>query len=143
MELEMTKEVTITIDGIPTEDEEGAVSITAPGVYHYRNGKHFIHYEDKGENGEEAVKNTIKIASDKIEITKKGVNTTQMLFETEGITENCYHTPYGSLLLQIKTTKMQVEEGPDDLRIKLQYTLSSEGRHISDHSITIKVSSNG
>ena len=137
----MTREVTVTIDGLQQGDEESTVSVKATGIYHNRNGKHYIHYEESIEGGEGITKNTIKIASNQIDIIKKGVNTSNMVFALEESTQTRYETPYGSLLLYIKTTRIQVEENSDEILIRLHYTLSANDGHLSDNQVLIRVCS--
>jgi uncharacterized beta-barrel protein YwiB (DUF1934 family) len=135
----MTKEITVIIEGLQLGEEAEAIKTTASGVYQYRNGKHFIHYDEKIENGKEITKNTIKISQSQIDIMKRGSSNSHMVFNLGEPTRSVYETPYGSLVFIIHTTIINVEEYPNEIRVKLQYTLSSENSHLSDNHITIKI----
>lgn len=137
----MTKDVIVTIDGRQLGEEDGVISTTASGIYHQRGNKHFVYYDEKAEDGEGITKNTIKITPNQIEIIKKGINSSHMIFHVKETTDTCYQTPYGSLLLTIQTLELQVEDSLDEIRVKLQYTLSAKDAHLSDNSIMIRVCS--
>jgi len=137
----MTKGVTVIIDGLQHGVEAEAITFTAPGVYHHHNGKHYILYDEITEGEKGITKNTIKIASNKIDMIKIGVHTTQMVFDLNETTDVCYQTPYGNLLLRIHTTGIQVVENLDEIQVKLEYTLSTEDNHLSDNLISILICS--
>ncbi|MDF2538106.1 MAG: hypothetical protein K0S76_1127 [Herbinix sp.] len=137
----MKREVTVTIDGLQADDEGEAVSITVPGIYHFRDNKHYIHYEENAVHGEETTKNLIKITEDRVELTKTGRNSTQMLFHRKEATETVYHTPYGTLLLEIRTSELTITKMQDEIRVKLLYTLWADGSRLSDNQVSIRICS--
>ncbi len=134
----MTKEVMVTIDGLQPGDDESLVSVTVPGIWHYRDGIHYIRYEEEAEDVG-IIKNLLKLTPQKIEIKKAGIQSARMVFDTAEPTQACYHTPYGDLLLQIKTTGLVFAESPEEILATLYYTLSSDESHISDNQTTIRV----
>ena len=78
----MTKDVLITIRGVHTLDhEDNDVEMIIRGDYYQKNGKHYILYEEILEGAEERVKNVIKISPSSMDIIKKGVTNSRMLFE--------------------------------------------------------------
>lgn len=78
----MTKDVLITIRGVHTLDhEDNDVEMIVRGDYYQKNGKHYILYEEILEGAEERVKNVIKISPSSMDIIKKGVTNSRMLFE--------------------------------------------------------------
>jgi uncharacterized beta-barrel protein YwiB (DUF1934 family) len=135
----MTKDVLITIEGLQHGSEEAPVTTTAYGTYHLTNGWHYITYDDISTEGEAATKNTIKIKLDQIILTKKGTQLTQMNFELKETTQANYQTPYGSLTLEIKTTKILIMASEENIEVKLDYSLSTEDSPLSDNSLTIQI----
>ena len=135
----MTKNVIVIMEGFQFGEEKERIAVKADGVYQFRNGKHFIRYEERIEGVEGAIKSRIKIAPDQITITKSGAANTVMTFELGKVTSAAYHTPYGSLPLQIKTRKMHVEEKEDEMMVNLDYTITANGEHLSDNGIKIKI----
>ena len=137
----MTREVLITIEGLQMSEEQDLVTTKAAGVYHYRNGKHFIHYEESVVEGDGMIKNAVKIASNQIDITKKGSTSTRMVFVNNEKTVTEYQTPFGSLELGIHTTSMQIVEAIDEITVKLCYSLDVNNSFVSNNDIVIKISS--
>jgi uncharacterized beta-barrel protein YwiB (DUF1934 family) len=62
-----------------------------------------------------------------------------MIFNLTQSTESFYQTPYGNLLLQIQTSELIMEEKAEEIRVKLQYTLSVNEEQLSVNHIRIKV----
>lgn len=139
----MTKEVLVSITGLQFDlNEEEAVEVISVGEYYYRNGKHYIIYEDMLiEGAQEAglTKNTIKIGDNFVEIMKKGAGSVHMMFEKGKKNVTCYSTPFGELLLGLYTTHMQFTESEQEMVLNLEYALDMNGNHVSDCDITIKV----
>jgi uncharacterized beta-barrel protein YwiB (DUF1934 family) len=70
---------------------------------------------------------------------KKGKQLTQMNFELQDVTQANYQTPYGSLTLEIKTTKILIMVTDEKIEVKLEYSLSTEDSPLSDNSLTILI----
>ncbi|MDF2942957.1 MAG: hypothetical protein K0S01_1815 [Herbinix sp.] len=139
----MTKEVSISIEGLQLGSEEDSIVMTALGTYHLYNDKHYIQYDEKPEEGEGAIKCMVKIALTKIELSKKGVNSSQMVFDLKEETIAYYQTPFGNLSFDVNTTEIIIEESPEQLQVKLEYSLSSNASLISNNQIIIKIESIG
>lgn len=141
----MTKEVLISVKGLQFEiDEDEAVEVISVGEYYYRNGKHYIMYEEllPNEDGRnELTKNTIKISDQQIDIIKKGVSNVHMIFELNKKNMTFYNTPFGDLLIGLNTTYINVNSSGDNLDVKLEYALDVNYSHVSDCEIKINVKS--
>ena len=139
----MTKEVLISISGLQFElNSEEPVEVISVGEYYYRNGKHYIIYEEllmDDETSREMTKNTIKISDNQVDIIKKGTNNVHMIFELNKKNVTFYNTPFGDLLIGLYTTSIQLSEKKDELVVGLEYALDINSNHISDCSITIRV----
>jgi uncharacterized beta-barrel protein YwiB (DUF1934 family) len=123
----MKKEVRITLEGIQA-GEKDTVTTQADGVYHYRNGKHYIRYEEVSGDGKAQTINTLKLAPGHIVHKKDGsYGSTQMVFDLMEITRSVYPTPYGSLELQITTSEIVVTEEEDEILTVIRYKLSDPG----------------
>ncbi len=132
----MTNEVIISIKGIGSGEEE-AIWLSARGSYHNRNGKHYIQYEERTEEKEAVINNTIKISNSLVSLTKKGAQQLQMDFDQKEPTQAVYQTPYGSLILDINTKCIQQKEAPGRIEIQLEYSLFSDKELLSDHELFI------
>lgn len=137
----MTKEVSVKIEGLQLGSEEEIITTMTTGTYHIHENRHYIQYEETLLEEEAISKNTIKIAPNRIELTKKGANSSQMIFDLNESTEAVYQTPYGNLVLEIKTTKIILSEVPDKLLVEMEYSLSTNDSHLSDNRITMFITS--
>lgn len=139
----MDKEVLISIAGLQFElDQEQAMEVISAGEYYYKNGKHYVFYEEITELEESdsgISKARLKITPDLVELTKKGFNNVTMLFEKDQKTMTYYGTPYGELMIGIHTTDIQTEEQDGEILISIDYSLDINYSHVSDCNIQIKI----
>ena len=139
----MTKDVLITISGLQFMDEEGAepVEVITAGEYYYRNGKHYILYDEVTEGFEGITKNRIKIGEDFMDISKKGVSHVHMSFEKNKKNLTSYQTPFGNLLIGIDARSLHIEEEEDAIDIKVEYDLEVNYEHLAECSLTMNIRS--
>lgn len=77
----MTKNILLKISGLqfsadnndPNEPEP--VEIIAPGEYYFKNGKHYIMYDEFMEGFDSVTKNVLKLKEDSLEITSAAAPT--------------------------------------------------------------------
>ena len=138
----MTKDVLITIRGVHTLDhEDNDVEMIVRGDYYQKNGKHYILYEEILEGAEERVKNVIKISPTSMDIIKKGVTNSRMLFEKNKKNLSCYSTPVGNLVIGIQANHFYVEEQENSIKVNVDYSLDINYEHMSDCRICVDVQS--
>lgn len=138
----MTKDVLITIRGVHTLDhEDNDVEMIVRGDYYQKNGKHYILYEEILEGAEERVKNVIKISPSSMDIIKKGVTNSRMLFEKNKKNLSCYSTPVGNLVIGIQANHFYVEEQENSIKVNVDYSLDINYEHMSDCRICVDVQS--
>lgn len=138
----MTKDVLITIRGVHTLDhEDNDVEMIVRGDYYQKNGKHYILYEEILEGAEERVKNVIKISLSSMDIIKKGVTNSRMLFEKNKKNLSCYSTPVGNLVIGIQANHFYVEEQENSIKVNVDYSLDINYEHMSDCRICVDVQS--
>lgn len=139
----MTKHVLITIRGLqngPDTDGE-PIETMATGEYFYKNGKHYILYEEVVEGESRTTKNRIKIAPGYLELTKDGVVNTHMIFEENKKNVTHYHTPYGGLLMGIDTKAVTLMETERILKAFVDYALDMNEEFVADCQIRITITS--
>jgi uncharacterized beta-barrel protein YwiB (DUF1934 family) len=137
----MTKEVSITIEGLQLGAEEEPVVLKATGTYYFSKDNHYIQYEEREQEKSNAIRSTIKITPSQVTLLKKGEQLSQMVFDLEEITKTEYQTGYGSLLLDIRTKSIDLKEMPERLELKMSYTLSAGDSPLSENIITITIDS--
>ncbi len=139
----MTKEVLVSISGLQFAEEldQEPVEVITSGDYYKKNGKHYIIYDEVMEGFSETTKNIIKIGDGYMDITKRGVTNVHMMFEKDKKNVTYYYTPYGSLLIGIEATKVDVEETEQDIHILVDYALEVNYEHVADCKIEMNVKS--
>lgn len=135
----MTKVVSITMEGIQKGLEDSPVLTMASGIYHIRNDKHYIHFDEQAEDGLSNIKNMIKISHSQVEMTKKGDVNSEMLFDLNRKTEIIYRTSYGTLFFDAQTSRITVSEEEDKLEAILEYCLFSNDELISENQTIIRI----
>lgn len=143
----MTKDVLVYISGLHqsldenTVDADEAIEVIVPGTYYYKNNKHYILYEEIGENGG-VIKNQVKIYNDKhIEIRKSGILAACMIFEAGCRNSSAYQTPFGQIPITMDTREVETEEEEDRIRIGIDYRLEVNEEPLADCRIEIKITS--
>ena len=110
------------------------------GDYYLKNGKHYVIYDELTDDSQ-VVKNRLKISPKVVEVTKKGASSSHMVFERGKENLTYYDTPFGSLLLGINTSKIDLEEKEDSMALHIDYGLSINSDHVSDCSIDVSIAS--
>lgn len=136
----MTKEVLVQVSGMQYEvDSENPTVLVAAGTYYLKNGKHYILYDEIDDDGQVS-KNVIKISEQAVEVIRKGVVASHMVFEKGKENLTYYDVPYGSILMSIYTSKIQfVEKSSSRMELEIEYRLSVDGNYLSDCKIDITV----
>lgn len=137
----MDKEVLIHVSGLQTMDAEGdqePIEIVVPGEYYFRNGSHYLRYEEILEDFAEPTINYIKISPKGMEVRKKGVINVHMVFEQGKKNMTYYTTPYGTIEMGIAATNLNLEENDSGLNMKVDYALDMNQEHVADCYLAIK-----
>lgn len=139
----MTKEVLVSISGLQFVGEMNnePVEVITSGSYYKKNGKHYIVYDEVMEGFEGATKNIVKLGEEFLDITKRGVTNVHMMFEKGKKNVTYYYTPYGSLLIGIDATRIEVEETEQDIHVTVDYGLEVNYEHMADCTITMHIKS--
>lgn len=134
----MTKDVIISISGLQFETEGNeAVEVISRGEYYFRNGKHFLIYEELSEEEQEVTRCVLKISEDAVELTKKGSSNVHMIFEADETSTTYYSTPYGELIIGITTQEIELKPEEKQLELKIRYSLDMNYQHISECSLHV------
>ena len=138
----MTRDVLIRISGLQTLNGESSdVEVITSGDYFYKNGKHYLVYEEVMEGFEGNVRNTVKITPDMLDIRKRGIIGTHMVLELDKKSQTRYATPLGDMVVELNTTRIRLEEEEDSLKVAVDYSLGINYQHVSDCSITMDICS--
>ena len=138
----MTRDVLISISGAQiVEDDNQAVEMITRGDYFMKNGNHYILYDEVQEGMEGVIRNTIKLHPAGMDIIKRGGTSVHMTFEKEKKNISCYTTPFGELMIGIRTNDIRIAEEEDRLKVQVDYSLDINYQHVSDCNIVLEVCS--
>ena len=137
----MEKEVLIHVKGLhmmdaPEGDEP--IEIVVPGEYYFRNGSHYLRYEEMLEDHGDPTVNYIKISPKGMEVRKKGQVNTHMVFEQGKRNMAFYTTSFGTLEMGISATNLELKESDSRLDMKVNYSLDLNQEHVADCYLAIK-----
>ena len=136
----MEKEVLIHVKGLhmlDTQDGEEPIEIVVPGEYYFRNGSHYLRYEELLEVQGDPTINYIKISPRGMEVRKKGVVNTHMVFEQGKRNMALYTTPFGTLEMGISATSLELQESDGRIDMKVNYSLDMNQEHVADCCLDI------
>lgn len=125
----MTKDVIVTVSSLQTDVnqevmEEETMEVISPGKYYYKDGMHYVFYEELTEGSTEVTKTQIRIQdSGVVEVIRKGGSNTHMIFDRKQKNRAFYQTPYGQLNLGVYTKSMEVLREEEHLRVDMRYQL--------------------
>lgn len=144
----MTRDVLVTIRGLQTdvmpreETEDEPIEIVTPANYFFKNGKHYIVYEEVSEDLPGVTKNKIKITDNEtIEILKSGNVNAHMLFQKDKDSKTYYDTPFGKLMVGIHTTDISLDVSEEHIHVGISYGLDINHEPLADCDIKISVQS--
>ena len=141
----MDKNVLIHIRGLqmmePTDEQE-PIELVVPGQYYFKNGSHYLRYEElMDETSAEPTVNYIKISSKAVEVRKKGLVNVHMFFERGKKNMTYYSTPYGTVEMGIAATGVMIEESENGIDMKVDYALEMNEEYVADCYLTVSAQS--
>ena len=140
----MTKDVLIKIKGLHSLDMGGdtnPIELITSGQYYNKNGKHYILYEEVVEGFDSVIQNRIKLEPDRLVIRKQGAYNTEMIFERHKKNLKYYENPFVNILLGIDANEILLEEEESSIRVKVNYELEVNARHLADCNIAMDIQS--
>lgn len=138
----MTEDILISVRGmhaLESTGEDDEVEIFSAGKYYFKNGKHYVFYEEVPEDGSGVIKNRIILQGNWMEVQKKGLASSTMTFEANKMHTSWYHTPFGNLMMGIEVTDMNVEEQENLIEVHIEYALDVNYERMADSRIRIRI----
>lgn len=125
----------------PTDEQE-PIELVVPGQYYFKNGSHYLRYEElMDETSTEPTVNYIKISSKAVEVRKKGLVNVHMVFERGKKNMTYYSTPYGTVEMGIAATGVMIEESENGIDMKVDYALEMNEEYVADCYLTVSAQS--
>lgn len=140
----MNKDVLIHVRGLQmmeTDDAQEPIEIVVPGQYYFRNGSHYLRYEEMLDDTAETTVNYIKMSPNGVEVRKQGQVNVHMVFEEGKKNKTFYNTPYGTLQMGISAAGLELKESEDGIQMKVDYALDMNEEHVADCYLTVQAQS--
>ena len=140
----MNKDVLIHVRGLQmmeTDDAQEPIEIVVPGQSYFRNGSHYLRYEEMLDDTAETTVNYIKMSPNGVEVRKQGQVNVHMVFEEGKKNKTFYNTPYGTLQMGISATGLELKESEDGIQMKVDYALDMNEEHVADCYLTVQAQS--
>lgn len=137
----MTKEVWVSIRGLQSVDmqSQDPIEVIYAGEYYFRNGKHYVLYEEALDGVGKILKNRLKITEDCVEMVKKGRSVTQMIFKKGARNQSDYQTDYGTLRLGLYTREIRLAGQEDRISVEMEYALDMSEAPLADCTLMIQI----
>lgn len=133
------KRVIVRVRGEQTgaDGETDVVESAAEGRYYYRNGKHYVTYND-GIAGE-AVSTLLRVSPDALFLMRRGAVTQEQRFMRGLRSESEYRTSLGCLAVAAETSRLEIVCGDGLREIHVEYALFIGGARQSDNALHIEI----
>ena len=135
----MTKDVLITVTGRQFDVSDEPIELTTEGTYYFKNGKHYVLYEECPDGGEQVVRNRVKFSNDSFEMVKNGAVSSALKFIKNESTSSMYHTDAGTVVMEVHTHDVFYSETEELLNIRVGYDLLINGGFISVCEVDFRV----
>ena len=142
----MTKDVLVSISGLQMavndmeNSDDEPIEILSAGTYYFKDGTHYIFFEEVAEGLDGVTKTQIRInGRESLEVMKKGISNMHMVFEKNKNNRCFYQTPFGQLNLGICTSEIVVDETEGNINIRAEYALDVNYDPLAECTIRINV----
>lgn len=135
------KDVLINIKGIQEMgDGSDTIELTTTGKYGFKNGSHFISYDDSEMMGVKDVKTVIHVKEDDSVVMQRSGGIQSRLVITKGKRNTClYSIPQGDLAISIFGEKVENKLCAPEKTLKMSYTIDSNSRLLSRNVVEISI----
>ena len=137
----MAKKVWIKVRGTQTSppgEDGGEVELITEGTYSFRNGTHFLAYDESEATGMAGTRTTIRVGENGVIVHRTGAINTEMQFEPGSVSHASYDTGFGVINMNTYTNKVFVDidaaKGGD---ISVEYRVEMDNRHGFDNRFSI------
>lgn len=137
----MTKDIILTISGLHATDGEmdEPVEIMSPGQYYYKNGKHYVVYDEVMDGIDGVVKSTLKFTEDQVELFRNGAASTRMVFQKQQEHMALYQTPMGPLSISLYTEDIISEIEEERMNLEIIYSLKTDGIILTESTVRLNI----
>lgn len=136
------QEVLIAIKGMQFfsgEADSDEIETVNRGTLRRENGKLFLQYDEVYEDTDETTFTELRIGEGELLLTRSGFINVEMDFTRGKKSLSLYKLPFGEILLGIDTEDVRIEEGPDEISIRAEYSMEINYQFLTDSALKISV----
>ena len=131
--------VKVTGEQTDAAGDVSRIEMTALGEHYFRNGKHYIIYEDTSLAEGAPASTMLKVASDSLTLTRRGAVEQEQHFSPQSESRSRYQTPFGDLDLCVATQRLDIAYGSVSGSIDVVYDMHINGEWQSANELHIEV----
>lgn len=130
-------------------DGETAVSWESPqchqmvaqalGEYFRKGDTHYCVYEEQPEGWDEPYRIMLKWKDSVLERHRLGEMASQVTYEAGKRSCDRYCTPYGELLMETDTHRLEIQESTKGFLLVIEYSILQNGQRVSENRIEIQI----
>lgn len=138
----MTKDVLVSVSGLQFQaSETEPVEVITSGSYYKKNNKHYVKYDELIDGTNFMTKNMLKFDENGFNLIRSGVVSTNMLFEENKRNITSYNTPFGSFMVGIDASRIDIKEEDEQIDVDIDYAIDVNCEHLADCKIKLIVKS--
>lgn len=111
----------------------------ARGEYYQKGDTRYCLYEEQPEGWDAPYKVMLKWKEAVLERHIRGEKASHMVFELGKCHRNFFHTPFGDLLLETETRRLEITEEQNTIFMLLEYVIKQDGQNVSENRMEIRV----
>lgn len=136
----MNKNVRVRIKGLHSNaDESSDIGIDVKGTYYYKDGRHYVCFDEVSQDGRDKSKSILKMKPDMIELIKRGQGATHLYFETGKLNNTYYNTFMGNIFIGVDTRYMELNVTEQSIMARIEYELVMNEIKTADCTVEIEV----
>jgi uncharacterized beta-barrel protein YwiB (DUF1934 family) len=116
-----------------------SIELITQGEYYRENNDFFAIYEETEISGMEGTKTTLKIQPDSLTIIRHGTTNTNLLFKKGLNHVSLYNTPYGTLEVTVRPSKVLIDVGDTGGKVELRYKMEAPGLEIIENELELNI----
>ncbi len=139
----MEKDVLISINGTQygSGTEPEPIEVITPGQYYYKNGSHYLMFDDVGDDLNEATSNIMKFRPAYLEVEKNGFADAKLMFEENKKTMSIYKTPFGTMEISVSATSIRLKQERESIELTVDYSIDINHSYMADCCLLLKATS--
>lgn len=122
------------LDGQPEE-----IELITEGEYYKDGNEYFASYDESEISGMEGTKTTMRIENDGLAIIRQGTTNSNLIFKKNIDHVSLYSTPYGSLEVTVKPSKVAIDISETGGKVELAYMMEASGIEPMNNTLELNI----